>query len=202
MLFIPLLGLSGMGRMVPGLSIPPQDRHLGAASEPSSPPLGHSAGQGSAHLRMLQEGCTAATRAGGGGREASALGEAPAEAVPSVPQPCPHSDEVFLLPHTVLAAARGHPSAPLPRAGASKWDFFGQSSAVVPNFPLSSPEESRAAAGAAPQFQVPSWLPAAAASSGSTLPALRVVLHLSRSRVQQAGLQAEHSRAGRTCPTG
>lgn len=74
--------------MILGLSIPPHDRHLGTASEPSSPPRGHSMGGCSAPLLMLREGCTAAARAGGGGRAASHRGRLLCtEAVSSAPQP-------------------------------------------------------------------------------------------------------------------
>lgn len=57
----------------------------------------------------------AVAMAGVGGRAATALGMLlPAEAVPSL---C--GEEGFQLPHTVLAAAHGHTTAPLPGAGAS-----------------------------------------------------------------------------------
>lgn len=72
------------------------------------------------------------------------------------------------------------------------WDFSRQSLAVLPNSPLCPPKYSRAAAVATPRFQEPSWLPAAAAaSSGTALPALEVLLPLAW--VQQARLQAGHS---------
>ncbi|KFQ98159.1 Protein SOGA1, partial [Opisthocomus hoazin] len=75
-------------------------------------------------------------------------------------------------------------------------DFLEVLSAVVPNTPVFPREDSRGAAVAAPQVQVPSWWPPpAAASLGSALPALQAVVSLSRSWVHQAGLQAEHSRA-------
>lgn len=66
MLFIPLPGEGGMGQ---GLSIPPEDWQLRAALEPTQ---SHSAGS----LQMLQKGCMAAGKAGGGGRTAWALREA------------------------------------------------------------------------------------------------------------------------------
>lgn len=161
-------------------------------------PGGHSIGRGSAPLRMLQEGCVAAARAGVEGGHPQHWGNLlPAEVVPSVPWPCPaltamrvfHSLALCWQQPMAIHQLRSLEQLPAP----PRWDFSRQSSAVVPNSPLSPAKESRAAAVAAPRFQVPLWLPATTAPPGSALPSLQVMLPLSRSWVQPAELQAEHS---------
>jgi len=198
MLFIPLLALSGVGRMVPGLSIPPQDRHRSCVRGLlSSPGLRTPVDAGrDVRPRRGQDVEGGQPRRWGSFCPQSQSRRSPSAALTAMRVLCSLAPCWPCISSAPRSGCQHLPGGISPR----------HSSAVVPNSPVFPREESRGAAVAAPQVQVPSWWPPpAAASLGSALPALQAVVSLSRSWVHQAGLQAEHSRAGRTiilCPTG
>lgn len=154
MLFIPSLPFSGVGGIALGLNILPQGYESGIRAWVIA-----QIGALNTWRVLLQQGTVPPSPA------LTAAG-AFCSLAPCWQQPMAISHLCF--PEQVLAPPRNN--------------FASQSSVVVPNSPLYPPKVSRAAMEAAPQFWGPSWLPTAAASLRSSLPACRACCSASGTR--------------------